>query len=64
MCRGVEWPLLQPSFNYPSSKGLRITGINEKRYMQIMNSLKQDLQTIVNSYIEYVKKPLINNSDW
>lgn len=64
MCRQEEWPLLQPSFNYPSSKGLRITGINEKRYMQLMTSLEQDLQNIVSSYKEYVKEPLINNSDW
>jgi len=59
-----EWPHMPVSDVYPSSKGMKITGVNEKRYVQIMVSLRQELQSIIDSYIDYVKKPLVNNSDW
>ena len=59
-----EWPHMPVSDVYPSSKGLKITGVNEKRYVQLMISLRTELQSIVNSYTDYVKKPLFNNSDW
>ncbi len=59
-----EWPHMPVSDTYPTTKGLKITGVNEKRYLQIMTSLKQELQSNVDSYINYVKKPLVNNSDW
>tara|TARA_B100000795_G_C22545361_1_gene340413 strand:- start:60 stop:602 length:543 start_codon:yes stop_codon:yes gene_type:complete len=59
-----EWPKMPVSDIYPSKKGLRITGVNEKRYLKVMTSLKQDLQSIVDSYIDYVKKPLVDDSDW
>jgi len=59
-----EWPHLPVAETYPDSKGLKLTGLNKKRYLTLMVSLKQELQSIVDSYTEYVKKPLINNSDW
>ena len=59
-----EWPHLPVADSYPDSKGLKLTGINKKRYLTLMTSLKQELQSIVDSYINYVKEPLIDNSDW
>jgi len=59
-----DWPLMPLSDVYPSSKGMKITGVNEKRYIQLMTSLRAELQSIVDSYTDYVKKPLVNNSDW
>lgn len=59
-----EWPHMPVSDTYPESKGLKITGLNEKRYLQVMTSLKEELQSTVDSYIKYVKKPLVNNSGW
>lgn len=57
-----EWPHMPVSETYPESKGLKITGVNEKRYLTIMTSLMQELQSIVDTYSTAVKKP--NDSDW
>ncbi len=60
-----EWPYMPVSDSYPQSKGYKITGVNEERYLTIMTSLKEELQGIVDSYSNAVKKPLIKNeSDW
>ena len=59
-----EWPHMPVADSYPDKKGLRITGVNKKRYSEIMSSLKQDLQTIADSYADYLKKPLVDDSDW
>ena len=60
-----EWPHMPVSDTYPESKGLKITGVNEERYLTIMTSLKLELQSIADSYTAAVKKPLVtNDSDW
>ena len=60
-----EWPKLPVSETYPESKGLKITRLNKVRYLKIMTSLKQELQSIVDSYSAALKKPLeTNDSDW
>ena len=60
-----EWPHMPVADVYPTSKGSKITGVNEKRYHTIMAELKQDLQTIVDAYAEAVKQPLVeSDSDW
>jgi len=60
-----EWPHMPVAETYPTSKGLKITGVNEERYLTIMTSLKQELQSIVDSYMTAVNKPLVkDNSDW
>lgn len=60
-----EWPHMPVADSYPISKGLKLTGLNEKRYLTVMSTLKQEMQSLVDSYIATVKKPLINSdSDW
>ena len=60
-----EWPHMPVADTYPTSKGLSITGVNEERYLTIMTSLKQELQSIVDSYMTAVNKPLVkDNSGW
>lgn len=60
-----KWPHMPVSDTYPASKGFKTTGVNKDRYLIIMKSLKLELQSIADSYVHEVKKPLvINNSDW
>lgn len=60
-----EWPHMPVSDTYPEPKGLKTTGVNESRYLSIMTELKQELQSIVNSYAVAIKKPLVTkDSDW
>lgn len=59
-----EWPHMPVAETYPASKGLKTTGVNGERYLTIMASLKKELQSIADSYTDYVKNPLVNNSDW
>jgi len=63
-CGIHEWPHMPVSDKYPEEKGLKTTGVNEVRYLELMAKLKTDLQTIVNSYSDYVRKPLIEDADW
>tara|TARA_R110000803_G_C11987103_1_gene321473 strand:+ start:3110 stop:3667 length:558 start_codon:yes stop_codon:yes gene_type:complete len=58
-----DWPLMPVSNTYPESKGLRITGLNKKRYSLLMMKLKEELQLTVDLYAAYVKKPLVTK-DW
>ena len=61
-----EWPNMPVSDTYPTEKGLRTTGVNEERYLEIMTGLKKELQSIVDSYESYLKKANSNsnNGDW
>ena len=60
-----EWPRMPVADTYPDSKGLITTGVNEARYLELMSTLKAELQSMVNSYSNHVRKPLIEeNSDW
>jgi hypothetical protein len=59
-----EWAHMPVGDKYPTSKGIRLTGVNEKRYLILMTAMKQELQSIVDSYVNQVKKPLVNNPDW
>jgi len=58
-----QWPCPPVADNYPIEKGYRLTGTNEEIYLELMNQLKNDLQLIVDIYIEKMKKPA-ENSDW
>jgi hypothetical protein len=49
---------------YPSEKGLKLTGVSEQKYLEIMTKLKQDLQSIVDGYEKYLKTPKNTNADW
>ncbi len=62
-CAANEWAKMPVADNYPSEKGLRSTGVNEERYLEIMKSLKQELQGIVDSYETSIKKTG-KKSDW
>lgn len=42
--------------NYPEEKGVRLTGLNEKRYLELMSSLKIDIQSIVDEYEKFIVK--------
>jgi len=61
-----DWPLMPVSDTYPAEKGLKTTGVNEVRYLEIMSSLKNELQSIVDGYGSYLKKQNTgsSNSDW
>ena len=64
-CRQYEWPHMPVADAYPESKGLKLTGVNEQRYLTIMASLKQELQSIVDQYMDAVKKPIVtDDSEW
>jgi len=63
-CAQNEWPYMPVADTYPSEKGLRITGVNEERYLEIMGSLKQELQSIADGYNTYIKKLSSSNNDW
>lgn len=63
-CGAYEWPHMPLSDNYPETKGLKTTGLNESRYLELMTKLKTELQMIVYLYSEYVRKPLVEDSDW
>ena len=52
-----NWPKMPVADSYPESKGIRITGVNKVRYTTIMDSLKGELQFVVNSYVSSLKKP-------
>ena len=49
---------------YPAKKGNKITGLNEKKYVQLIISLRMELQAIVDSYKIHINEPLIDNPDW
>lgn len=59
-----DWPLMPVADIYPSEKGLRLTGINEERYLKLMNSLKDELQLIVNLYLASMQKPYNEENEW
>jgi hypothetical protein len=59
-----EWPHMPVADRYPETKGLIRTGVNEERYLKVMTMLKSELQMIVDSYSAYVRKPLVNDSNW
>ena len=45
-----EWPKMPVNDSYPEKKGLRVTGVNEERYLELMQNLKAELQSIVDAY--------------
>lgn len=59
-----EWPHMPIADSYPESKGLRITGVDEERYLELMGKLKAELQSIVDSYSKTLTTKNEQNSDW
>jgi hypothetical protein len=62
-CAQYEWPHMPVSDTYPIEKGLRQTGVNEEKYLEIMSLLKNELQSIVNSYESNIKVKKLS-TDW
>lgn len=60
-CAAYEWPHIDCSDIYP---GWKQTSLNEKRYFQLMSALKTELQSIIDSYVKYIKAPSASNSNW
>jgi len=60
-CASYEWPRIDCSDIYP---GWKNTSLNEKRYFQLMSALKTELQSIIDSYVIYIKGPSASNSNW
>lgn len=56
-----EWPRIDCSDIYP---GWGKTSLNEKRYFQLMSALKTELQSIIDSYVKYIKDPSESSSNW
>ncbi len=50
--------------NCPKTGTFSAPGIPKKKAIPMMAKFKQDLQSIVDSYEEYIKKPSVSNSDW
>jgi hypothetical protein len=63
-CAQYEWPHMPVADTYPSEKGLKTTGVNEERYLEVMTTLKKELQSIADGYEKYLKTPKSNNGDW
>ncbi len=63
-CLQYEWPHMPVSDTYPSEKGLKLTGVSEQKYLEIMTKLKQELQSIVDGYEKYLETPNKTNADW
>ena len=53
-----EWPRMPVLDTYPES-GLWNTGLSKKRYLKLMYSLKNELQSIVDNYVSHLQKPAI-----
>ncbi|HKL09129.1 MAG TPA: DUF4468 domain-containing protein [Bacteroidales bacterium] len=60
----VKQTLMPVSTRYPEQNGKKITGVNEDQYYELMRSLRTDLQRIVDSYTEYMRKSDITNDKW
>lgn len=63
-CATYEWPHMPVADVYPTEKGLKLTGVNEERYLELMTKLKSELQMVVDSYSAYIKNPIANTEDW
>ncbi len=63
-CGSYEWPHMPVAERYPEKKGLKITGVNEDRYLLLMSMLKTELNGIVYLYIAKLSKPQVIDSDW
>lgn len=63
-CSDVEWPKMPVGDLYPVEKGMRKTGLNEERYLEIMKSLKIELQNIVDRYQVHIKGSNKQKEDW
>lgn len=63
-CLQYEWPHMPVSDNYPTEKGLKLTGVSEQKYLEIMTKLKQELQFIIDNYEKNIETPSNANSDW
>lgn len=63
-CSTFEWPKMPVADEYPKTKGLISTGVSKNNYLEIMKILKNELQTIVDSYLVYMKKTSVTQSNW
>lgn len=60
-----EWAHMPVADAYPATKGMKLTGVNEKRYLTLMSNLKAELQAVVDTYLDAMSKPLATeDSDW
>ena len=58
-CGVHTWPTIQPVDNFEGNQNL-----SAKRGNEIFGQLKKDLQSIIDNYIDYIKKPVASNSNW
>ncbi len=56
-----NWPLLAVGETYP---GYGKTSVSEKKYFDIMTTLKEELQSIVDGYAKYLNNSKLKSSDW
>lgn len=63
-CEQYDWPLMPVADTYPTEKGFRQTSLTEQKYLEIMSLLKNDLQSIIDGYENYLNTTKGNNSDW
>ena len=61
---GGLWPLLPIGDKFPEERGMKKTGMSRKKYESIMVDLKSTLQSIADSYVPFMEKPLVEEEDW
>ena len=62
--KGGEAACTIVSETYPTEKGFGLTGLaSEKKYLDLMDNLKKDIQAIYDSYITYINKKSAD-SNW
>jgi hypothetical protein len=63
VCGAYNWPLIEAcdSCEFP---GYTKTSLNKERYTELLSSLKDELQRIVDKYEKSIKTPSQSNSDW
>ena len=63
ICGSYSWPKIEAcdTCEFP---GYWKTSLSEKRYTELLTSLKSDLQSIFDNYQTSIKKTTSSNSDW
>lgn len=62
-CANYDWPLIEPCDESNCPKYGK-TGFPVERLLELMGTLKGNLQGIVDNYDAYIKKPSVSKDDW
>ncbi len=62
-CANIDWPLIEPCEDI-DCPGFGETSMPSNKLIELMASLKENLENIADSYVAYIKKPSMSNGDW